>query len=148
MVPESLTVTAFIELPAFLSCVFFLGSFFTALEQSKYKLPRRFLPQGVPVLVGPFLYTIEVISYFIRLFSLAIRLFINLLAGHMLLKIFSVIALYLFFSPLENVTMSFIINFVSLVFVLLEYIACMLQAIVLASLVAVYLDHGLNIYHH
>jgi len=147
MIPETLTITAFIELPAYLSFLFFVTSFLMALEQTKYRLPRGFLPSGVPEAVGPFLYVIEVISYFIRLFSLAIRLFINILAGHMLLKIFSVIAWILVCLFLETLTVSLLIHFIEFVFVMLEYIACMLQAVVLVSLIAVYLDHGMHIYH-
>jgi len=92
MIPEVQTLTAYLELPAFVSFLFFITSFFMALEQTKYKLPRGFLPSDVPIAVGPFLFVIEFISYFIRLFSLAVRLFINILAGHILLKIFMVIA--------------------------------------------------------
>jgi len=46
-----------------------------------------FLPQNIPFLITPVLCLIEIISYFIRIFSLAIRLFANILAGHILLHL-------------------------------------------------------------
>jgi len=45
------------------------------------------LPSGAPLVIAPFLIVIETISYFARVFSLSIRLFANLLAGHALMKI-------------------------------------------------------------
>ena len=46
-----------------------------------------FLPSGAPLALSPFLIIIELISYIARVFSLSIRLFANLMAGHTLLKI-------------------------------------------------------------
>lgn len=147
MIPDTLTITAFIILPAHISFTFFIASFFIALEQTHFKLPRGFLPSGVPVAVGPFLFVIEFLSYFIRLFSLAIRLFINILAGHMLLKIFATIILLIYYFIHEAFFFQILINIVTIAFVFLEYAACMLQPIVLVSLVAIYIDHALNFYH-
>jgi F0F1-type ATP synthase membrane subunit a len=45
------------------------------------------LPEGVPLFISPFLIIIELISYFARVFSLGIRLFANMMAGHTLMKI-------------------------------------------------------------
>jgi F-type H+-transporting ATPase subunit a len=147
MTPDVLTLTSFIALPAFLSFTFFVASFFMAVYQKGFKLPKGFLPSGVPVAVGPFLFVIEFISYFIRLFSLAIRLFINILAGHMLLKIFSTIILFTCVFIYEIAILQLILDFITIAFVFLEYAACLLQAIVLVSLVAIYIDHSLNFFH-
>jgi len=46
-----------------------------------------FLPEGVPIPIIPFLILIEYVSYLSRIFSLAIRLFANMMSGHILLKI-------------------------------------------------------------
>ncbi|MGE4352237.1 MAG: F0F1 ATP synthase subunit A [Bdellovibrionales bacterium] len=48
-----------------------------------------FLPSGVPGFLAPFIFPIEMISFFIRAFSLSLRLFANMLAGHILLKVFA-----------------------------------------------------------
>ena len=46
-----------------------------------------FLPSGALIVIVPFLILIELLSYIARVFSLAIRLFVNMMAGHILIKI-------------------------------------------------------------
>jgi F-type H+-transporting ATPase subunit a len=48
-----------------------------------------FLPSGVPGFLAPVIFPIEMVSFFIRPFSLSLRLFANMLAGHILLKVFA-----------------------------------------------------------
>jgi F-type H+-transporting ATPase subunit a len=48
-----------------------------------------FVPSGVPVFISLFLVPIEVLSYFARVLSLAVRLCANMVSGHALLKILS-----------------------------------------------------------
>ena len=48
-----------------------------------------FFPHGAPVIMAPILVPIEIISYLVRPFSLAIRLFVNMMAGHTMLKVFA-----------------------------------------------------------
>jgi F-type H+-transporting ATPase subunit a len=148
MIPDILTITSFIILPAHISFTFFIGSFLIVILQDKDNLIKGFLPNGVPVFIGPFLFIIEFISYFIRLFSLAIRLFINILAGHLLLKIFSTIVLLMFNFFYEIFVFQILINFITFCFIFLEYLACFLQAIVLVSLVSIYINHSLNFTTH
>ena len=46
------------------------------------------MPQGVPVALLPLLVPIEVLSYLSRLISLSVRLFANMMAGHVMLEVF------------------------------------------------------------
>jgi F-type H+-transporting ATPase subunit a len=46
---------------------------------------RSWIPSGTPPKMKPFIFVIEVISQFVRIISLSVRLFANILAGHMLL---------------------------------------------------------------
>jgi F-type H+-transporting ATPase subunit a len=146
-IPDVLTLTSFIVMPLFLSISFFIGSFLIVIYQNKFLTLKGFLPSGVPGLVKPFLFIIEVISYFIRVASLSIRLFINILAGHVLLKIFTIIVLTLIFHINRSLLPFILIFTLTFIFTLLEYIACFLQAIVLVSLIAIYINHALNFTH-
>jgi ATP synthase subunit 6 len=56
---------------------------------------NQFLPDGVPLFVAPVLVIIEIFSNIIRIFSLTVRLFANILAGHSLLKIMIGVSWYL-----------------------------------------------------
>jgi F-type H+-transporting ATPase subunit a len=48
-----------------------------------------FAPKGCPIYVMPLLVPIEVLSYLIRPISLSVRLFVNMMAGHIMLKTFA-----------------------------------------------------------
>jgi F-type H+-transporting ATPase subunit a len=87
MLPYSITVTSHLILTLFFSLALFLGSNVIGVCYLKQSFFSLFLPEGVPLLITPFLILIEYVSYVSRIFSLAIRLFANMLSGHILLKI-------------------------------------------------------------
>ena len=87
MVPYSLTITSHLIITLYFSLAFFIGSNIIGVRYLKQTFFVVFLPEGVPLVIVPFLILIEYISYISRIFSLAIRLFANMLSGHILLKI-------------------------------------------------------------
>lgn len=104
-------------------------------------------PPGVPKALYIIVTPIELLSTFIiRPFSLAVRLFANLLAGHILLVTFSVLCATLWVaSPL------FLANFLSfpmlVAFVGFEFMVAFLQAFIFALLTAVYIGGALHPHH-
>jgi len=87
MIPYSITVTSHLILTLYFSLGFFLSNNLIGLCYHKEKYFVLFLPEGVPTPIVPFLILIEYVSYISRIFSLAIRLFANMMSGHILLKI-------------------------------------------------------------
>jgi ATP synthase subunit 6 len=87
MLPYSMTVTSHLVLTLYFSLAFFIGSNIICVCYHKQAFFVLFLPEGVPLPIIPFLILIEYVSYISRIFSLAIRLFANMLSGHILLKI-------------------------------------------------------------
>ena len=87
MLPYSMTVTSHLVLTLYFSLAFFIGSNIIGICYHKQAFFVLFLPEGVPLPIVPFLILIEYVSYVSRIFSLAIRLFANMLSGHILLKI-------------------------------------------------------------
>jgi len=87
MLPYSMTITSHLIITLYFSMGIFLSLNILGLLFHKEKFFVLFLPEGVPVVIIPFLILVEYISYLSRVFSLAIRLFANMLAGHILLKI-------------------------------------------------------------
>lgn len=87
MIPYSITVTSHLTITMFFSTALFLGSNIIGVCYLRQSFFALFLPEGVPLLITPFLILIEYVSYISRIFSLAIRLFANMLSGHILLKI-------------------------------------------------------------
>ena len=96
-VPYSYTVTTSIIVTIGLSFTILVGVTILSLYIHKIKFFSYFVPSGTPLALVPLLVLIEVISYLARAFSLGIRLFANMCAGHTLLKILSTF-LYQMFS--------------------------------------------------
>lgn len=96
-----------------------------------------FVPQNVPVALIPFLVIIELISHIAKVFSLAIRLFANMMSGHVLLHILTGFVL-----DLAKKNFLFIIFPLILIMaiVLLEYGITLLQAYVFATLLSIYFE--------
>lgn len=96
-----------------------------------------FIPSGVPLLLLPFPVIIEIISHLAKIFSLSIRLFANMMSGHVLLHILTGFVL-----DLAKKNFIFIIAPVVLIIsiILLEYGITCLQAYVFITLVAIYFE--------
>jgi len=86
MVPYSFTFTSHIVVTFVLALAVFIGATILGFVRHGFHFFSFFVPPGAPVWMWPLLIPIEVISYLSRPISLAVRLFANMLAGHMLLK--------------------------------------------------------------
>jgi F-type H+-transporting ATPase subunit a len=101
-------------------------------------------PKGVPVFMRPLVGVIEFLSNIIlRPFSLAVRLFANMLAGHMLLITFAFLTNSLIFAETKKLFLIplSILPFFMLVFLTaFEVLVGLLQAYIFTILTAVYID--------
>jgi F-type H+-transporting ATPase subunit a len=95
----------------------------------------------VPFAILPMLVLIELISYFMRPNSLAVRLFSNMLAGHILIKLF--ISFCLDFSSISWI-LFFSCFFLICILMSLEVFISFLQAYIFMLLSLLYLDDVLN----
>ncbi len=105
---------------------------------------KSWIPAGTPNGLKPVLFVIEVISHFVRVVSLSVRLFANILAGHLLILFMAGgLAVILGLSALGVVTLP-----VAIVFFLFEVgLVATLQAFIFATLTAIYLG-GATSEHH
>ena len=87
LIPYSFTITSSLIITLSLSIMLQIGINLTGIYLNKFKFLTLFLPSGTPLIIAPFLVLIELVSYLTRTLSLAIRLFVNMMAGHTLLKI-------------------------------------------------------------
>ena len=103
-----------------------------------------FLPNGAPFALAPFLVVVEIISFIARLFSLAIRLFANIMSGHTLLKILAG------FGWILLIKLASLLGFVPVIVVFvitgLEIVIAFLQAYVFTVLSAIYLNEALQLH--
>jgi F-type H+-transporting ATPase subunit a len=89
MVPYFFTVTSHIIVTFALSMVVFLTVIIYGFVKNGPKFLKLFVPAGVPGYILPIVTPIEVISFLSRPISLSVRLFGNVLAGHITLKVFT-----------------------------------------------------------
>lgn len=99
----------------------------------------NFMPMGSPREMGFLLVFIELVSWISRIFSLAIRLFANITAGHILLKILSGFSIVFFFAFSIYIFLIILPNLVITTLVVLESAISLLQTYVFISLVVMYL---------
>jgi F-type H+-transporting ATPase subunit a len=102
---------------------------------------RMFVTSGVPMFLLPLIVVIEVISYFMRPVSLSVRLFANMLAGHILLKVFAGFVLGLGLAG-GIAPLVFMIGFTGF-----ELMVAVLQAFIFALLSCIYLNDALHTHH-
>jgi ATP synthase subunit 6 len=87
MIPYSTTVTSHLIFTLYYALGFFIGINIIGVLYHKERYFTLFLPEGVPVVVIPLLIIIEYVSYYARIISLSVRLFANMMSGHILMKI-------------------------------------------------------------
>lgn len=144
MIPYSMTITSHLILTLYFSLAFFIGNNLIGICYHKENFFVLFLPEGVPVVIIPFLILIEYVSYISRIFSLAIRLFANMLSGHILLKI---LICFIWAILISNIIHWFwIILPLSIVFTVigLETVISFLQAYVFLVLISIYFNDVVN----
>ena len=100
-----------------------------------------FVPHGTPGPMIPFIFLVELLSFLVRPFSLALRLFVAMIAGHILIKVFA----YFIVQGLQTASaMSLGISILSFVFIMgvsaLELLVCAIQAYVFALLTTLYIN--------
>jgi F-type H+-transporting ATPase subunit a len=107
---------------------------------------RTFVPAGVPKAMVPFMAILEVISHFFRIVSLSVRLYANMLAGHMLI----LVSIGLIFI-LGGITFYIVIPIsfvIGILFYLFEVgIVVTIQAFIFAALTAIYIGTAIEPAH-
>jgi len=143
LTPFGFTVTSQIIITASLSIGFFGAWIIIGIKNLKYDFIKIFIPKGIPPLLLPILIVIEIISFAIRPLSLAIRLFANMLAGHILLFIIATAALAL---AKSFILLGLLPFFFVLVFLFLELGIAFLQAYVFTILLCIYLHDSFHVH--
>jgi len=126
--------------------IVFVGINIICLKEHGIKMLGLFLPPGSDLGLAPLLVPIEFISYIFRLFSLAVRLFANMMAGHTLLKVIAGFA----WSMMAGGTILFISHFIPLIVLVvligLELGVALIQAYVFTILTCIYLNEAVNLH--
>ena len=153
IIPYTFSITSqIIVTAAFALLVFFTVVFFTVLIYGLYKNGLRFFrilePHGIPIYILPLVVTIEIISFLTRPLSHSVRLFANMLAGHITLKVFAGFVALLgsafgaigWFGGIAPLALTVALT-------ALELLVAFLQADVFAMLTCIYLNDALHSGH-
>ncbi|MDJ0977987.1 MAG: F0F1 ATP synthase subunit A [Erythrobacter sp.] len=106
-----------------------------------------FVPHGTPVLMTPLLFVIELFSFLIRPISLALRLFVAMMAGHVLLKILATFVIdSLNAGPLLGATVGPAALILMIAISALEILVAGIQAYVFALLSSLYINDAENLH--
>lgn len=144
LIPGTFTVTSHLIVTFALAMLVITTVIVYGLMRHGAHFLHLFVPSGVPVILMPFIVLIEVISFASRPISLSVRLFANMLAGHITLKVFGgFVAMLLsaggavsLFAPLPLLAIPMLTAF--------ELLVASLQAYVFAILTCVYLNDALH----
>ena len=139
LIPYSFTITSHIIVTFALAAVVFFGVTIIGIVRHGFHFLSLFVPHGVPLPLLVILVPIEVLSYFIRPFTLSIRLFANMLAGHTMLAIFGGFAASIGLLAIFPVA-------INTALIGLELLVAVLQAYVFAILTCLYLRDAIHLH--
>jgi F-type H+-transporting ATPase subunit a len=138
--------TANISVPLVLTLIIWVSYQVEGIRRKGF-LPyfRGWIPSGTPHGMRPFIFGIEVISQFVRIISLSVRLFANILAGHLLLLFMAGgLAVLLGLAALGVLTWP-----VAVIFFLFEVgLVATLQAFIFATLTSIYIGEATASHGH
>lgn len=147
MFPGTYTITSQLVVTFALAMISFTLVLITGFAKNGFGFLKLFAPAGLPPLMYILIIPIEVISFLSRPFSLAIRLFANMMAGHTLLKLFGGFVLSLSSIGAVGIAAAIMPLAVATAVTALELMIAFLQAYVFAVLTCIYLNDALHPTH-
>ena len=144
LIPGAFTVTSHIVVTAALAVLVFLTVIVIGFWKNGAHFLKLFVPSGVPIFVLPLVSAIEVISFFSRPVSHSLRLFANMLAGHITLKVFGGFVASLSAFGAVGIAGAILPLFMTVAITALEFLVAFLQAYVFAVLTCMYLNDAIH----
>lgn len=145
MIPGFFTVTSHIAVTAALAVLVILVVIIYGIYKNGLKFFKLFWPSGVPLFIMPLITLIEILSFLSRPLSLSVRLFANMLAGHITLKVFaSFIGLLATSLGVVGWLMGILPFGMLIALTALEFLVAFLQAYVFTILTCLYLNDAIH----
>ena len=146
LIPYSSTVTSYISVTFTLTLIVLFATNLMMMQKYGHKMLGAFLPAGTPLALYPVLIPIETISYFIRLVSLSVRLFANMMAGHTLLVVLAGFGWMMMIGGIYLFSVYWVPLFIVFCLVGLETMVAFIQAYVFAILCCIYINDAHNMH--
>lgn len=144
LIPYTFTVTTHIVITATLALSVFLTVLVYGFWKNGLHFFNLFVPKGIPVYILPLIVFIEVLSFLSRPISHSVRLFANMLAGHITLKVFASFITLLGGAGVLGIAGATLPLALVVALTALELLVAFLQAYVFAILTCIYLNDAIH----
>jgi F-type H+-transporting ATPase subunit a len=142
--PYTFSVTSQIIITASLALMVFLTVIVVGIKEHGLHFFKLFVPEGVPIYILPLVVAIEIISFLSRPVSHSVRLFANMLAGHITLNVFGAFVVMLLGASAAVKAIAILPFAMTVGLEALELLVAFLQAYVFAMLTCMYLNDALH----
>ncbi len=147
LLPFAFTFTSHIAVTFALAALVFILVTVVALSIHGTHFFSYFFPEGAPKILAPLIIPIEVISYLSRPVSLSVRLFANMVAGHVMLKVFATFVVMIGSTAgVFGIIGAALPLAVNVALVGFELLVAFLQAYVFAILTSIYLHDAVHLH--
>jgi F-type H+-transporting ATPase subunit a len=141
------TVTSHLTVTGVLAIISFAIVLIVGFWRHGFHFFSLFVPHGTPGYMIPLIFVIELFSFLIRPFSLGLRLFVAMTAGHILMKVLAGFVINGINAGAVTVAIVSIPSFILMIGItLLELLVCAIQAYVFALLTSLYLNDAINLH--
>jgi F-type H+-transporting ATPase subunit a len=144
IIPYTFTVTSHIIITVSLAMLVFLTVIIYGFWKNGLHFFNLFVPKGVPIYILPLVTFIEVLSFLSRPVSHSVRLFANMLAGHITLKVFGGFVTMLGALGIAGWAGAVLPLGLTVALTALELLVAFLQAYVFAILTCIYLNDAIH----
>jgi F-type H+-transporting ATPase subunit a len=146
LLPYAFTYTSHIAVTFGLAFLVFMVTTVVALALHGRKFFGYFFPEGAPLWLAPIIIPVEVVSYISRPVSLSIRLFANMVAGHVMLKVFATFVVLIGSLGAVGIFGAVLPMAVNVALIGFEILVAFLQAYVFAILTSIYLHDAVHLH--
>lgn len=144
ILPYSFTVASHLIVTVALALLVFFTVIIYGFYSHGLKFFKLFVPSGIPLVILPLVVAIEVISFLSRPISHSVRLFANMLAGHVTLKVFASFVAMLGAMGAAGWAGAVLPLALTVAITALELLVAFLQAYVFAILTCIYLNDAIH----
>jgi F-type H+-transporting ATPase subunit a len=144
LIPYTFTVASHLIITVGLALLVFFTVIIYGIWKNGLKFFKLFVPSGVPIYIMPLIVFIEVLSFLSRPVSHSVRLFANMLAGHITLKVFAGFVTMLGGLGLLGWIGAVLPLGLTVALTALELLVAFLQAYVFAILTCIYINDALH----
>jgi F-type H+-transporting ATPase subunit a len=146
-IPYSMAPTSHIVITAMLALIVFCTVVIIGIREHGLHFFKLFVPPGVPIYILPLVVAIEFVSFLSRPVSHSVRLFANMLAGHITLNVFGNFVIMLLGAGAAVKVLAVMPFLGTVALEALELLVVLLQAYVFAMLTCMYLNDALHPSH-